>query len=145
MGGMQNRVVAVGPAFPSPPEPVPLPWKLEPVQVLANQLTCESLSSVFLTHGRATHTILQYDLKIWIGNQTLPKTFQYRYNIYMLYFTIPQNSPPPKNVIPPRTPSPRYIFGTRIPRSSNFSRNGIHLGTWKGGQGPYWCQFSIGF
>lgn len=88
-------VFAIGPVFLLPPAPVPLPWKLEPVQVRPNQLTCESLSSVFLTHGRANHTISQYDLKIWISNQILPKTLIIC--IYMLYLTIPQNSSPQKN------------------------------------------------
>ena len=90
-------VFAIGPVFLLPPAPVPLPWNLEPVQVRPNQLTCESLSSVFLTHGRATHTISQYDLKIWIGNQILPKTLIiYIYVSTCCIFTIPQNCFPPQ-------------------------------------------------
>lgn len=89
-------VFAIGPVFLLPPEPVPLPWKLRPVQVRPNQLTCESLSSVFLTHGRANHTISQYDLKIWISNQILPKTLIIC--IYMLYIYHPSKLFFPKKI-----------------------------------------------
>ena len=92
-------VFAIGPVFLLPPAPVPLPWKLEPVQVRPNQLTCESLSDdyhpYFWLMAEQLIPFHKYNLKIWIGNQILPKTLIIC--IYMLYLTIPQNSSPKKN------------------------------------------------
>ena len=55
--------------------------------------------------------------------------------IYMLYIYHPSKLFSPQKNTPPSRPSPSYIFGTRIPRSCNFTRNGIHLRQVKGGQG----------